>query len=1008
MVATFPPKTQNPQQTNYLCPKHLAEWVEKSGVKESTVRRNVQSISKAIASSLLGYTAQCAGWWVSGINLKTGQRHLTTGQFKPDEPWESPTDEPSRLDGQKKKPPKYRNPLKQEGIGVPSGYDAIALETDDPNYWQTIIDDPTISIVVTEGAKKAGCGITHGLPTLALMGICMWHPAGKAKELVPSLEVLCVPGRTIYIAFDSDMATNKDVRREIRNFSKLLKEKSCEPLVVEWPEEAGKGMDDFLVTYGAAQFLGHLEAALTPEEWAKKWEAQFKEEQKKGSDDKPSQMQIAARLAEYFRPHWAWRAETKQWFRYGEDQEGVWGKAPEEVIHLAVQGDLEVQAKKCQTNGFVEGVIKLLRPRLRVKTWEEAAGKLPFENGVLDLQTRKFEKHAPGYRFRYALPYKYDPKATCEQIQKWLWEAVEGHEDRFRLLRAWLNAVVVGRSDLQMFLEMTGPGATGKSTFIRLAQALVGRKNSFTTDLKQLENNRFELSGVQDKRLVIISDSERYGGEVSKLKALTGEDELRSERKFVQNDGDEFVYGGLVMVAANEPIMSSDYTSGLSRRRLQIPFTKRIPAKNQRNLISLKRSTISGEFAPEISGLLNWVLELSDAEVKATIAGWESDAASLREFRIQSLLEHNPVLDWLDHIFVLGGEKELFVGVAQKDKDKESPYQYRFANEWLYASYREYTEAMGNKALSGKKFTPLLREIVRDRPELQGVRWGRNVHGSYFTGLSFRIRGDHDHLPRPISGMRADEPPQSPTPQDPGPKPAPQSPVELTAQLTASLTAETLATDASDGTDGSTVDVLAETVSEVAADIPATEEKQMEPEIHQTHQPSSQQASQPSVNPSSQPISPEPVRDRPATSASFTLWQCRALIDAMAAFAPTSKIASKAYTEWKIEVLRAVAGMPIMEFSNYIWLLDAPRQRLTWGEKPDYTCVPKREDGQELDYPALAEELRRISTIPDLALFIKQAGRRAFQWLADNCLTDSDRKRMWAATEQFAMEVYPR
>ncbi len=139
------------------------------------------------------------------------------------------------------------------------------------------------------------------------------------------------------------------------------------------------------------------------------------------------------------------------------------------------------------------------------------------------------------------------------------------------VLRAYLKAVVEGRVELQIFLECLGPGGTGKGTFQRLAMALVGYENVFVTELKRLENNRFETSNILGKRLIVITDSERYGGDVSVLKAITGQDPVRAEKKYDRRQC-SIVAEGMVLIVANEPIQSSDYMSGFVRRRLTISF----------------------------------------------------------------------------------------------------------------------------------------------------------------------------------------------------------------------------------------------------------------------------------------------------------------------------------------------------------------------------------------------------------------------------------------------------
>ncbi len=108
------------------------------------------------------------------MDLKTMKRQ-TFGQFKPKEPIQLP---------KVKKPSKYLTPTKSE-------YDAIALEHPDEDYWQRLIDDPSIPIALDEGTKKAGMLMTLGFVALALCGVWMGLKKG-GKELVNNLALLAV------------------------------------------------------------------------------------------------------------------------------------------------------------------------------------------------------------------------------------------------------------------------------------------------------------------------------------------------------------------------------------------------------------------------------------------------------------------------------------------------------------------------------------------------------------------------------------------------------------------------------------------------------------------------------------------------------------------------------------------------------------------------------------------------------------------------------------------------
>ncbi len=185
------------------------------------------------------------------------------------------------------------------------------------------------------------------------------------------------------------------------------------------------------------------------------------------------------------------------------------------------------------------------------------------------------------------------------QILVWFKEVTQGDDDMLQVLRAYLKAIVQGATTIQRILEVVGPGGSGKGTYLRLAQALVGLDNTMVTELKHLETSRFELANVRWKRLICVTDADRYGGPINNLKALTGGDFLRMEEKYVQGRQNRTA-DGLVLIAANEEVQSSDYTSGLGRRRLTIYFTH-VPSV-PRDLLSIQGRTFHGEFVARVAG----------------------------------------------------------------------------------------------------------------------------------------------------------------------------------------------------------------------------------------------------------------------------------------------------------------------------------------------------------------------------------------------------------------------
>lgn len=442
-------------------------------------------------------------------------------------------------------------------------------------------------------------------------------------------------------------------------------------------------------------------------------------------------------LSEEYQQKLAWSAESDTFYRYESQMKGVWSQEPEVFVCGAIQAELDSRgAPGLYSAGYISSIYQLMCYKLAVRQWDEQPGLLPLQNGVLELATGQLLSHSPGYRLTCQLPYDYDPAATCEPIQDWLLETQDGDLQRMQLLRAYLKAIVTGRTDLQRFVELVGPGGTGKSTYSRLAIALVGLQNTFITELKQLEANRFEVSGILGKRLVLIADSERSAGNVTVLKSLTGQDPLRYEQKYRQAQNG-FIPNALVIVAANEPIASADYTSGLERRRLTIPFLKTVAPDHRRDLLSVTNFGMAGEFVPYLPGLLNWVLALPDAEMVHLVRNTAESVPTLAQWRAESLIGSNPLADWLDNCCVFDPEAKTYVGSAQKVRFTEgepgntsSWEEYRCHNTWLYASYRMFCDRVGSRAVSSRRFSELLQNLCQvqlKHPEIQReapILWG--------------------------------------------------------------------------------------------------------------------------------------------------------------------------------------------------------------------------------------------------------------------------------------------
>jgi putative DNA primase/helicase len=293
--------------------------------------------------------------------------------------------------------------------------------------------------------------------------------------------------------------------------------------------------------------------------------------------------------------------------------------------------------------------------------------------------------------------------------------------------------------ELQRFLEVIGPGGRGKSTFANLCCAMVGSGNYASTTLNQLEQSRFEVASIKGKRMTLINDSERYGGSAQIFKALTGGDNLRFEEKN-KNVGEPFVYTGMVMVVANEPIQTTDNTSGLSRRRLTVEFNRPLYDKSSeaKEMIKLDQGIVKGLWKHYLPGLVNWVLAMSEEEMRQYLLDTYEMVPALRRVRNEILLNSNNLVEWLQSEVVI--DEKAVTSVGKKiPAAKEAEERYYNSNYHLYASYASHCEDTGSKPVGQKRFISLLLDCCKNQLGLDSVKTFSKGGKPFVKGLAIRV-----------------------------------------------------------------------------------------------------------------------------------------------------------------------------------------------------------------------------------------------------------------------------
>lgn len=423
-----------------------------------------------------------------------------------------------------------------------------------------------------------------------------------------------------------------------------------------------------------------------------------------------------------------YRLDFSSFYAYGRRVPGQWERVSDREVKELIQRELDgAGAEGLYGLTPVESSTTLLSQRVAVRDWPTERGLIPFRNGVLRISDNTLQPHDPRYKFTWQLPYDYLPEATCAPIVDWMRWVANEDETVVQLIRACMKAMVLGRTDFQKYLEIIGPGGTGKGTLIRLIQALLGRSNTVSTSLSRIASSRFETSRFMGKRLVFIPDADYNPTAVDVLKQMTGEDYIPWERKCENADyADGFTLEGWVMVATNKEVIASDHTNALFRRRIPIYFNRVVPEGERRSLLEFgPDGCLKGEFAEHLSGLFNWVVTMPSGLMEAYIRTPRQYVGSMAEFQTESLLNSDNLAQWVNDWIVIEPSSWTKVGDMSN-----------LASTCLYSNYVHYCEAANVKPLSLTKFSGALENLLQKQLGIDHTERKRDrARGTGFIGI---------------------------------------------------------------------------------------------------------------------------------------------------------------------------------------------------------------------------------------------------------------------------------
>jgi hypothetical protein len=126
------------------------------------------------------------------------------------------------------------------------------LVIDVPPTIRTKVSDHREPLFVTEGVRKADAAVTKGLNCVSLIGVWGWKNQEPFWDRVPLI------GRSVFIAFDSDVAINHSVWSAAIHLKQFLEARQAEVqflILPAAPNGDKVGLDDFLAHHSTEELL---------------------------------------------------------------------------------------------------------------------------------------------------------------------------------------------------------------------------------------------------------------------------------------------------------------------------------------------------------------------------------------------------------------------------------------------------------------------------------------------------------------------------------------------------------------------------------------------------------------------------------------------------------------------------------------------------------------------------------------------------------------------------------
>ncbi|WP_417027663.1 DNA primase family protein [Citrobacter sp.] len=367
----------------------------------------------------------------------------------------------------------------------------------------------------------------------------------------------------------------------------------------------------------------------------------------------------------------------------------VWNPLPDKELQREM-AQIYIDAEVAYSQNAVKSAVETMKLSLPVMGVTER-NLIGFSNGVFDTRTGQFRQHSKTDWLLIASELPFSPPSEGETLAshapnfwKWLRRSVASNERKTDRVLAALFMVLANRYDWQLFLEVTGPGGSGKSVMAEVCTMLAGKANTVSASMKALEDAR-DRALVVGYSLIIMPDMTRYAGDGAGIKAITGGDKVSIDPKHKAPYSTRIP--AVVLAVNNNAMTFSDRSGGISRRRVIFNFSEVVPENERDSMLAEK---IEGELAVVIRHLLTRFADQDEARRLLYEQQKSEEALAIKR-------EGDSLVDFCGYLMASVVCDGMLIGNAEI-----VPFSPR---KYLYHAYLAYMRANGlNRPVSLMRF----------------------------------------------------------------------------------------------------------------------------------------------------------------------------------------------------------------------------------------------------------------------------------------------------------------